>query len=86
MAAVQNEIERLAPPPIDYVREAHPRKVDFFFQALAQCFFWGWIGSTLWAIWRGFDAQGSVHISEIFPRLGCAAACFLAWLLALSRA
>jgi len=83
---VQRKVELLAPPPADYVREADPPSVDFFFQGIAQCFFWSWFACTLSAIWRGFDKDGRLLPSRLAPRLAISAGCFIAWLIALSQA
>jgi len=81
------EIDRLMAKPADGwpVQELHPVRVSYGWQIVAQLLFWGWIGSLLIFIWRGFDRQGGM-LPGALPRLLVPCACYLGWLLALGRA
>lgn len=86
--ALKNARELLkAPESSDtIVRELNPPKVDYRFQLLAQLCFWGWVGSYLYALYRGVTPGGEILKKELFRKGILSLGFFALWLVCLRYA
>lgn len=79
--------EYQAPERADgYVEVVGKPKIIFGWQILGQIFFFGWIGSALYVIFRGFNKDGEIIRTGIVRGVTSTALTFVGWLFCLSMA
>lgn len=84
IATVTGELEQLGARKKSSVVVENPFVVSYGNQLVAQMAFWGWIGSVLLLVYRGFTAEGAaVRGKRTFPLL-LSVGFFVAWVVALS--
>ena len=84
IAAVTGELEQLGARKKSVVTVENPFVVSYGNQLVAQMAFWGWIGSVLLLVYRGFSAGGEAVKGKRGFLLLLSVGFFVAWVVALA--